>query len=380
MVENICKPELCTGCAACFSACPKACIQMEADSEGFLRPVIDSAKCISCGKCQKICPINHPIEDNGAKPATYAARVKDSKVLKQSSSGGMFSGLAIKVLSLGGAVIGAGFDEEFQVTHKVCTDVLEIDELRRSKYVQSRMGTVYQDAKALLEKGIQVLFCGTPCQIGGLKAYLGKEYPNLYTVDFICHGVPSPMVWETYKAFREKQANSKITDVSFRSKDKGWKTFSMKLFFEDGSEYSELVSKDHYLRSFIMDLDLRPSCYQCQFKQIHRVSDITIADFWGAEKLNNDWNDDKGVSLALVHSGKGHELLEACSELLAMIPVDFDEAIASNPSMTKSVSKRPLRKTFMRDVQKMPFDKVHEKYCGTGLASKLRRKMSQLRK
>ena len=233
--------------------------------------------------------------------------------------------------------------------------------------------------KALLKKGKQVLFCGTPCQIGGIKAYLGKDYPNLYTVDFICHGVPSPMVWETYKTFREKQARSNVDGVSFRSKDRGWKTYSMKITFEDGSSYSELVSKDYYLRSFIMDLDLRLSCYQCLFKQVHRVSDITIADFWGAEKLSN-WNDDKGVSLALVHTDKGNDLLKSCSELLTTISLDFDEAIANNPSISSSASKRLSRESFMRDVKRIPFDKLHDKYCGAGITSRLKRKIAQLLK
>lgn len=294
-----------------------------------------------------------------------------------SSSGGLFTAFAQQILSKSGVVFAAGFDDSNQVIHKSITDISKLDELRRSKYVQSRIGSCYNEVRSTLETGKEVLFCGTPCQVGGLKAFLGNEYQNLYTVDFICHGVPSPLAWEKYLEYQQETRGSVINSISFRSKKNGWKLFSMKLSFQDGVEYEETVADDYYLRSFIMDLDLRLSCYNCKFKQIHRVSDITIADFWGVEKHVPAWDDDTGVSLTLIHSEKGMRLYDSCLHVLESRPIPFNAVAECNPAMTVSVKKSPLRKAFMRDVRSIRFDKLHNKYCGSGLASKIRRKIAQ---
>ena len=350
------------------------------DREGFLRPVIDQTQCIECGKCKRICPVNREWKDDGQVRGAYAGVNKDADVLAKSSSGGLFSAFAEVVLQKGGAVVGAGFDEEFTVVHKVCTNVNALEELRRSKYVQSKIGTVFKDVKELLDVGKSVLFCGTPCQVGGLKAFLGKDYRNLYTVDFICHGVPSPAVWEKYLKFRKEKAGTEVADVSFRSKETGWKTFSMRLDFSDESVYSAKVSEDIYLRSFIMDMNLRPSCYQCQFKQMHRQSDLTLADFWGVEHITKSWDNDKGVSLILIHSESGQKLMDLCTDIIDVEPVSLEAAISHNPSIAKSVRKPALRDAFMTDINKIPFDKLHEKYCGKSLAARIRRKIASFLK
>jgi len=379
MITEICKHSKCTGCSACSSACPKQCISMQADMEGFLHPVIDHGKCVECGKCQRICPINNEVYDDEKKPETFAVRNKDAEVLAQSSSGGLFSALAHYTLKHNGAVIGACFDENYRVVHRVCTDISKVDELRRSKYVQSEIGTTYRNAKQLLDDGNMVLFCGTPCQVGGLRAYLEKEYEKLFTIDFICHGVPSPMAWERYKDFMGAKPD-KLKKVTMRSKRYGWKKYSMDIEYCDGTIQSNKVNEDLYLRSFIMDLDLRLSCYECQFKQVHRISDITMADFWGSEKAYNIWNDDKGISLAMIHSEKGKELLNQCGEYIDSFSVPFDDAIASNPSMIKSVSKQYLRKPFLRTVKRFGFDKAYAKCCGNGYGAKIRRVISIIRR
>ena len=185
MIDEICKWERCTGCSACAQVCSRGCIAMQPDAEGFLRPVISGERCVSCGLCQKTCPVNHSVKDDGQKPAAFAARHKDEETRRLSSSGGIFSALAKQVLSRGGAVIGAGFDEAHMVIHKVCTDESGLDELRRSKYVQSDIHGTFKEARKLLQNGKTVLFCGTPCQVGGIKAFMGKDEPGLYTVDFI---------------------------------------------------------------------------------------------------------------------------------------------------------------------------------------------------
>ena len=376
MADDICKYEKCTGCSACEEICPKGCITMLPDAEGFLRPSISEDVCVNCGLCQKTCPVRNYIQDDGKEPEAFAVRHKDEKIRKVSSSGGAFSALAMQVLKQEGAVVGAGFDEQHSVVHKVCTDAASLDELRRSKYVQSDIHGTFREAKSLLENGRDVLFCGTPCQVGGIVAFLGREYPNLYTVEFICHGVPSPKAWKKYLAFLEGRAHSTAKQISFRSKTAGWKNYSMEIQFDNSTQFSETVRKDLYLRSFIMDMDLRPSCYQCAFKQLHRQADLTIADFWGSDQLDTAWNDDSGVSLVMVHSEKGQQLLDAAKVDLDTISVLFADAVASNPSMTKSVKKTALRDRFMQDMDKLPFDRLHEKYCGTGLTAKIRRKVA----
>ena len=376
MFEDICKRELCTGCAACASVCPKNSIEMKSDEEGFLRPAVNNALCIHCNLCRKTCPINKDNSDDGIQPQVFAARIKDKDLRARSSSGGIFSSLAKRVLEGNGAVIAAGFDEKLQVVHKVCTDITDLDELRRSKYVQSRIGTAYRQAKALLENGQQVLFCGTSCQIAGIKAYLGKEYDKLYTVDFICHGTPSPLAYNRYLEYLKEKYKSEISTVNFRSKSRGWRMHSLCVQFANGIEHNESVSHDYYMRSFIMDMNLRQSCFQCAFKSIHRQADITIADFWGVEYVMKDWDDDTGVSVVFLHSDKGTRLFDSCMDELEIQEISIADAIAHNPSMIKSVKRPPLRDRFMKDVGKLRYDKLHDKYCGSNITSRLRRKLS----
>lgn len=376
MIKDICKQEDCTGCSACASVCPKECISMRPDAEGFLRPTIDRAVCVNCGKCKITCPSNTVQLDDGKEPRSFAAKMKDGEIRRRSSSGGAFSALAIQVLDKNGAVIGAGFDGNYNVIHKICIETTQLDELRRSKYAQSRIGTVYKDAKEMLDEGRKVLFCGTPCQVGGLNNYLERKYDNLFTVDFICHGVPSPLAWKKYLDYQTEAKDSKINELSFRSKKTGWKRFSMEIFFSNGNHYVGDVSKDYFLRSFIMDLNLRPSCYNCGFKQIHRVADISLADFWGVEQLIPEWDDDEGVSLVMVHSEKGMGLFDSCKEFLEEKEIIFAEALKFNPSMKNSVKKPVLRKPFMKDLPNYRYDILHSKYCGMSPISRIRRKLA----
>lgn len=379
MNDKICDEKKCTGCSACASACPKNCIEMIPDNEGFLRPSIVISSCIGCKKCVRTCPVNNQHCDDGSKPLSFAARHKDKYVLEQSSSGGAFTALAAKVLEENGLVFGAGFDDEFNVIHKECSSIDGLDELRRSKYVQSIIGDSYNRIKCALEDARKVLFCGTPCQVSGLKAFLNKDYDNLYTVDFICHGVPSPKAWRNYLEFRESIQGSSIENIIFRSKEKGWKTHSLKMSFMDKTIYSEDVTKDIYLRSFIMDFTLRPSCYVCAFKTVHRISDITLADFWGFDdSICAEWNNDTGVSCVMAHSEKGKRLLDSVNDCLDCIPVHIEQFIKSNPSMINSVKESVLRKKFIKELDRSKFDKVYEKYCSSSVMSRIRRKIASM--
>ena len=375
---DICSKEICTGCSACASVCSVDAISMKADSEGFLYPEINFDKCINCGKCRKICPVTNKFKDGEQIPEVYAVVNNDHELRANSSSGGVFTALAEAVINDGGVVFGAGFNEELEVVHTSCDDVLSLAKLRGSKYVQSKIGSNYKDARNALDMGKKVLFIGTPCQIGGLYAYLGKDYDNLITSDFICHGVPSPRVFGKYVTYREKIAGSKTKNIYFRSKQRGWKPYSVLFDFANGDRYTSVVSDDPYMRGFLSDLYLRPSCAMCSFKQISRQSDLTLGDFWGIEKTESAFNDNKGVSLVMIHSKKGKALFDSINSSTQRECCDFEFAIKDNPSYYKSVSHSLLRKRFFKDFERMPINKSIDKYCGDGIASKIRRKMAKI--
>ncbi len=358
----------CCGCHACANICPKHCIEMVYDDEGFLYPKVDKEKCINCGLCEKICPILKKEKTKEKKsekkiPLSYAMKNKNLEVRMKSSSGGIFSLLAEYILSQNGVVFGAGFDKNFKVVHTKIDKVEDIDKLRISKYVQSEIGDTYKQAKDLLNEGKTVLFTGTPCQIGGLLSYLGKGYPNLYTQDLICHGVPSPKVWEKYVEYREKEANCKVEKITFRKKIENHKKTAFSISFENNVEYCKYPNyKDPMMKFFFFNKCLRPSCHKCAFKRINRPSDITLADFWGINGVVPKMNDGKGVSLVLIHSEKGKKLFEEIKNKTDFCAVDFYKAIKHNPMIKRSTLKSYERSRFMRDFKKLPFEKVVKKY------------------
>lgn len=363
----------CSGCGVCAEKCPEDCIEMKSDKYGFKYPVIDMEKCINCGICRKVCPIKNKPETNGPQ-AVYAAYSTDEELRKNSSSGGMFGLLARKILDLGGAVFGAGFDNDFKVVHKCAVDIKELPELYGSKYVQSDLKNSFSLAKQYLDEGKTVLFSGTPCQIGGLKNYLGKAYDNLFTVDFICHGVPAPMAWEKYKEKRLSESDAEIKAVSFRDKNFGWKHYSLRVDFKNEKIYTKININDSYLKSFILNLTLRDSCISCAFKGKEGVSDITLADFWGIENYidSGEYVSDKGVSAVIVRNEKGKNLFNSCSEII-LKDVSIDKVISGNPSLVKSVNENPLRQKFMDKMLIKDYDALVKKYCGTGIFAKIKR-------
>lgn len=359
----------CTGCHACYNACPKQCISMQSDNEGFLRPVIDNSLCINCGLCKKVCPVLGEYKGN-PKGTAYACINNNEETRQQSSSGGVFTLIAEYILSLGGVVFGAAFDEDLSVYHIEVTNIEALSKLRGSKYLQSRIGDTYKSAKAYLEGGKPVLFTGTPCQISGLYAFLGKDYENLYTQDLICHGVPSPDVWQKYLRFREKSAGASTQRTFFRHKKYGWEMFSVLLDFTNSTEYIQIFSKDLYMKGFLADLCLRPSCYNCHSKSVERESDITLADFWGIVRVCPEFFDDKGTSLVLVNSPKGAKLFDAISAFMHYKEVDMDEALKYNPSAFRSVAKPKKRELFMKMINEAPFDAAVEACIKKGLIEK----------
>lgn len=320
---NIISKELCVGCNACAQRCPQSCIVMEEDHEGFLYPKIDLAVCVDCGICEKVCPVIHQAESSKEEPATYACYNKDEEIRKQSSSGGMFTLLAETVLAKNGVVFGARFDENFDVIHDYTETVEGLKAFRGSKYVQSRVGETYMQTERFLKEGREVLFSGTPCQIAGLKRFLRKEYSNLLSVDFICHGVPSPKVWRMYKeSLLDKveknsvSATSKpeFTDIQFRDKTDGWKKFSFAATIRIADQNTVLLLEQFrqnlYMKGFLADLYLRPSCHSCPSKSFKSCSDFTIADFWGIERFVQIADEYNGVSQVILHTLKSQILFE----------------------------------------------------------------------
>lgn len=350
------------GCHACYNVCPVDCIKMKSDDEGFWYPEVDHDKCINCHRCIDVCPIvNKP--DKNSKPISYACISNDDDIRANSSSGGIFTLLAENTLAEHGVVYGASLTDDAEVVHVPVDDVAGINVLRGSKYVQSRIGDTYKQAKKHLLEGSQVLFSGTPCQIAGLRSYLGKDYPNLITVDIVCHGVPSPKVWKKYVDEQQMRYGSEAKEILFRDKSQGWNNFSMRIKFLNSEEYNKTLREDIFLRTFLKDVCLRPSCYACEFKSVERYSDITLADFWGVKRLLPDMDDDKGTSLVLVNSGKGHTIFKSLSDKLRSVEVDVYQALTYNPAAIRSANRNPNRDNFMRDLESLDMDKLYKLYC-----------------
>lgn len=364
----------CCGCAACVQRCPKHCISMVEDEEGFLYPVVDGAVCIDCGLCEKVCPmINRP--EKLPVQNVLAVKNRDEAERMASSSGGVFIALAKKTLERGGVVFGAVFDGNWEVKH-TCAETLDgVKPMMGSKYVQSRMENCYREAETFLKQGREVLFTGSPCQIAGLHNYLRKDYPNLLAVDFLCHGVPSPGVWrryldETFGRSARRAAAGKntvlspslksapvITGIDFRDKKSfGWKKFSFVVRGESASKAdknSVLLSDIHrdnpFMRGFLSDVYLRPSCYRCKCKNGVSHSDLTIADYWGIGRLMPDFDDDRGVGLVLVNTSVGKEAFAALD--MEVRQSTLEDARRYNGGFKAVIKEHPKRMEFYRRLE-----------------------------
>lgn len=373
---NITRKENCTGCYACENVCPKECITMQNDSEGFWYPKVDIEKCNDCGLCEKVCPIIHKKEiDN--HPKAYACYNKDEEIRLKSSSGGMFTLIAEQVIDNGGVVFGARFDEQFNVIHDYIEIKEKLEQFRGSKYVQSRIGDTYKQAKDFLKQRRQVLFTGTPCQIGGLKSYLQRDYTNLFCMDIICHGVPSPRVWQKYISYQKDSHASSPRKIAFRQKNEGWKRFSVSLSFNNDTEYLKSHKEDLYMKAFLNDICLRPSCYSCNFKTLHRESDITLADFWGIQNMLPELDDDKGTSLIFVNSTEGRTMFKKIQDKVLCQEVDTEKAVSYNSAAIKPVAKNEKRESFFEELEQLPFDKLVKKSCSQSLLIKIKRKITR---
>ena len=355
MLENAL--ELCNGCHTCYSLCSKQAIKMVANTEGFLFPQINNELCIECGLCEKKCPVLNPIIKEEEEPIAYAIINKNEEIRLQSSSGGVFTSIVETVIKQNGIVFGAKFDSDFNVIHGYTDSIEGLFDFRGSKYVQSAIGDSYKDCKNFLEKGRQVLFSGTPCQIAGLQSFLGKNYDNLLLVDIICHGVPSPLLWTEYKKNLEKKFASRIVKTAFRRKDYGWKQFSLAVTFGNASEYCNTLRQDSYLKLFLKDVCLRESCYNCKYKTAKRIADITIADFWGIQNEYPELDDDKGTSFVITHSDKGQKIIDCLSNCTVKI-IPLEKGVKYNSSYVRSVIRPTKRDDFFLDLDKYSENKI----------------------
>lgn len=372
MIQITQKTECC-GCSACAERCPRKCILMQTDEEGFLYPKISENDCIQCNLCDSVCPITNEMPTVLPSTVLAAKNVLDD-IRMQSSSGGIFTAIAEGVISEGGVVFGACFNDHWQVVHGYTETVEGLASFRGSKYVQSCMGNSYYEAEQFLKNGRIVLFSGTPCQIAGLKCFLRKDYVNLLTVDIICHGVPSPKVWEKYvDSLRPKGAvdeNSisslkempEITGIFFRDKRAGWRKYGFSVWggATEGSDENtffppnrkkkikyEILQQNLFMRGFLQHLYLRPSCHDCMYRDFKSGSDLTLGDFWGIESVCPDLDDDKGTSIIIQKNNKLEPYLYNNRIVYAIIPeCSYDRAYKGNSALFRSPQPNKYRKDF----------------------------------
>lgn len=360
---DIIKKTQCVGCYACFNICPNSCIDMKQDEEGFAYPVIDDDKCTYCGLCLNRCPVIS-IRKKNINIEVFGCINKNENTRKHSSSGGIFALLADSTLTNDGVVFGASFDNQFNVKHSSSNEVT-IKELQGSKYVQSNIESKYYEIENLLKDKKQVLFTGTPCQVAGLKSYLNKSYNNLICVDFICHGVGSPKIWHKYLDHHTQITKSKIKSVNFRSKAKGWKNYSLKIDFNNNSIYAKKLNKDPYMKLFLKNYNLRPTCYNCAYKSENSLSDITLADFWGVNMVYPELDDNQGTSLVLIHNKKGMDIYQNISNQIISKIVDANIVFRYNSSYYYSVPKPYDRDSFFKELNTKSIIKLSNKYGKT---------------
>lgn len=352
---QICAEEKCTGCGSCAIACPQNCISMGEDDEGFRYPSLQPECCVRCGVCQKVCPVVNTPKKNEGKDA-YAVKNRDEDIRLHSSSGGVFTLLAQETILHAGVVCAAKYNAEFAVEHAIASTEDEIVSFTGAKYAQSIPERCFREVESRLKSGQRVMFVGTPCQVAGLKRFLRKEYQNLLLVDMICHGVPSPGVWMKYLRERKQKdsGNSEIRKINQRSKVSGWSkhNYSVEIEYQNGSRYRKHKNEDWYMLGFINNLFLRPSCADCHFKGLDRNSDITLGDYWGVWDQLPEFDDNKGVSLLLIHSDKGHEIWNAVKGKCSYLQVNREQAIAQNKSAVESSVPHRNRDRFFLSVSK----------------------------
>ena len=356
----------CCGCNACGDICPKDAITFKTDIEGFWYPEVDMERCIDCGLCEKVCPELHIGElkkNDYERPITIAAINKDMQVRWDSTSGGGFSALADVMYRKGGYVSGAVYNEDFSVSNFISDNPGDLLRLRSSKYLQSNAGGLYKQIRELLRKGEKVLACGTPCQMAALRSYLCKDYDNLIIVDFVCRGVNSPKVYRKYLDSLERKSGGKVVYVKAKNKELGWRNLTRKVVFDNGKSYYGVRMEDDFRRGYHTNVFCRPSCYVCRYKGFPRMADITIADYWGIERVDKNLDNNIGTSMVLLNSKKGEAYFEQVKDKLEWIYTEFESILPGNIALRKPIEPAKInREQFFNDLDKGTFDDVVQKY------------------
>jgi coenzyme F420-reducing hydrogenase beta subunit len=381
MISVFDKKEDCCGCTACKNICPTNAIVMVSDQEGFLYPYINQELCIDCGKCRKVCPFQNIInvDDKLDESLIYAIKHKNLETRMESTSGGVYTAISNYTLDKSGTVYGAKFDDNFHVVHSRAVNLKERNEFRGSKYVQSDLKDVFDQIQHELRTGQNVLFTGTGCQVAGLRKFITDTRTNidrLVTNDIVCHGTPSPLLWDDYLKFIQK--NNILKSYTFRHKEKGWHGYNVKAEYENGKCKINTTELKGYANLFSSNLTLRPSCYNCKFANLDRTSDIMMGDFWGIEKTMPELDDDKGISLVLINTHKGKIIFDEIKENLEVWECNIQDCL--QPNLIKPTKRPEKREQFWQEYYDNGFKHIAKKYGGYNLKSIVKKNIKALLK
>jgi coenzyme F420-reducing hydrogenase beta subunit len=371
MIDKV--DNLCCGCSVCEKICPKKCISMLMNAEGFLHPVIDEEKCLHCDACEKVCPVLKPIE-NDSDNYGYIVRVKQHSVLESSASGGFFTPIAEYFIENEWPVCAAVLDENWRVKHIVSFDKEDVTRMRGSKYVQSDISGCFEKVKDSLVEGRRILFCGTPCQVQAIKRFITKTnlLDNLYTIDVACKGVGSPKLWHEYIDYQKKKNKATICGINFREKVHGYHSSNMVIRFANGKKISASKT-DLFMKAYVGEFCSRSSCYSCQFKGVNRCSDFTIFDAWHMNELvDNIKDDDKGYTTLITHSVKAEQLLRVLKDKYDIYPIDIDMAVQMDGIMlTEQPHENANRKKFLIECNNSGIVNASKRYCSISLRDRI---------
>lgn len=353
----------CCGCSACANSCPKKCITMVEDEEGFLYPSVDASLCIDCGLCSKTCPILQYKKSDSKEQKAFVVQHRDEEVLRESTSGGFFTSISKWILDKNGIVFGVILNDKFEAEHCYLERYEDLGMFRNSKYVQSKVGETYKQVLDFLKQGRIVLYSGTPCQLEGLYQYLNnKKYDNLFTVDVVCRAVPSPLVLRKYLEMQCKELSIDLKDVKFRYKHHGYKYSSMSLFDKKNKNYHEGIDTDVYLRSFFSGTNIRQSCSDCKFRSRYRRTDFTIWDCFTIGEFSAELDNDKGTTRVICQSERSIKILHELSSDLKIVEVNSEKAVNGVKELVSSPTLHPQREAFFHDLNTMPATDVFQKY------------------